>query len=115
MNTTLNTPLSASYPLSSSMDANNLTIEVEPKDVPSTECGSQAYNLPLPDEATKEHVLDAIALLEAHLSNPALNALCSLALSWYLDRLTSQQIASLSERMQLLIQRVAIQHPALIA
>ncbi|MBO0952904.1 hypothetical protein [Fibrella forsythiae] len=105
MQTTLNAATPVAYPLAPALDSSSLTVSVV----------SPQATVSLPDGATKEHVLDAIALLEAHLSNPALNTLCSVALSWYLDMLTSQQIASLSERMQLLIQRVAVQHPALIA
>ncbi|MBO0953291.1 hypothetical protein [Fibrella forsythiae] len=114
MKTPLKASPLASYTLPSGMNATNLTVDVVTRAASLTECGLQATPLPLPDEATKEHVLDAIALLETHLSNPALNALCSVALSWYLDMLTSQQIVNLSERMQLLIQRVAISHPSLI-
>ncbi|MBO0953083.1 hypothetical protein [Fibrella forsythiae] len=105
MQTALNTATPVAYPIAPALDSANLTVPV---------VSTQAA-VPLPDEAIKEHVLDAIALLEANLTNPALNALCSVALSWYLDMLTGQQIANLSERMQLLIQRVAVQHSALAA
>ncbi|MEZ0487865.1 hypothetical protein [Fibrella aquatica] len=107
MKTALNAATPVAYPVAPALDSASLTASVVSPEA--------VVSLPLPDRATKEHVLDAIALLEAHLSNPALNVLCSVALGWYLDRLTGQQVANLSERMQGLIQRVAVSHPALTA